>query len=122
MEDSILETIKKLLGAENMTEFDDNIKIFINSAINILTENGVGDPKGFKITGSTETWSDLITNDNPTLFELCKEFIYLRVKMVFDPPSIGSLNSAMKEQIQEDLWRIREQAEPADYFEVNDDE
>ena len=119
MEDSILDTIKKLLGAENMTEFDDNIKIFINSAINVLTENGIGDPKGFRITGSTETWADLITNDNPILFELCKEFIYLRVKMVFDPPSIGSLNSAMKEQIQEDLWRIREQAEPADYFNTN---
>lgn len=118
MEDSILETIKKLLGAENIDEFDENIILFINGSINVLTENGVGDPKGFRITGDAEIWSDFITNDNPMLFELCKEFIYFRVKLAFDPPSIGSLVAALKEQIQEDLWRIREQAEPADYFET----
>lgn len=120
MNDSILDTIKKLLGLENVDSFDDNLIIFINSALNVLTENGIGPVTGYRITSKTNTWSEFITNDNPQLFELCKEFVYLRVRMAFDPPSIGSLNSALKEQIQEDLWRIREQAEPADYFEVNE--
>ena len=120
MEDSILETIKKLLGAENMTEFDDNIKIFINSAINILTENGVGDPKGFRITGSTETWDQFITNQNIELFELCKEFVYIKVKIVFDTSGMSSyVLKTLEELAKEDLWRIREQAEPADYFNTN---
>lgn len=121
MEESIIETIKKLLGAENISEFDDNIRIFINGAINTLTENGVGDPKGFRITDADETWEDFITNDNPFLFELCKEYIYLRTKLLFDPASMSSYaTEAIKEQLQEDLWRIREQADPADIFEVND--
>lgn len=123
MEDSILETIKKLLGAENLDEFDSNIVIFINGAINTLTENGVGDPKGFRITGSDETWDQLITNNNPTLYELCKEYIFLRTKLLFDAGSMSSYaTNAVKDQIQEDLWRIREQADPADIFEVNEDE
>lgn len=123
MEDSILETIKKLLGAENMSEFDDNIRIFINGAINTLTENGVGDPKGFRITDANEPWSDFITNDNPILFELCKEYIYLRTKLLFDPASMSSYaQTAVKDQLAEDLWRIREQADPADIFEVVDED
>lgn len=123
MEESILETIKKLLGAENISEFDDNIRIFINGAINTLTENGVGNPKGFRITDADESWEDFITNDNPFLFELCKEYIYLRTKLLFDPASMSSYaQTAVKEQIEEDLWRIREQADPADIFEVNEED
>lgn len=120
MNDSILDTIKKLLGLENVDSFDDNLIIFINSALNVLTENGIGPVTGYRIASKTNTWSEFITNDNSQLFELCKEFVYLRVRMAFDPPSIGSLNTALKDQITEDLWRIREQAEPADYFEVNE--
>ena len=123
MNDSILETIKKLLGCENIDEFDENLRIFINGALNTLTENGVGNVKGFRITDADESWNDFITNDNPELFELCKEYIYLRTKLIFDPASTSSYaHTAMKEQMQEDLWRIREQADPADIFEVNKEE
>lgn len=123
MNESILETIKKLLGAENLSEFDADIRIFINGALNTLTQNGVGDPKGFRITEEDETWEDFITNDNIQLFELCKEYVYLRTRLLFDPGSLSSFaKDAMKEQADEDLWRIREQADPADIFEVNCDE
>lgn len=119
MDDSILETIKKLLGAENIDEFDSNIVIFINGALNTLTENGIGDPKGFRINGSEETWDQFITNDNSNLYELCKEYIFLRTKLLFDPGSMSSYaTNAVKEQLQEDLWRMREQADPADIFET----
>lgn len=123
MNESILETIKKLLGAENLSEFDADIRIFINGALNTLTQNGVGDPKGFRITEEDETWKDFITNDNIQLFELCKEYVYLRTRLLFDPGSLSSFaKDAMKEQADEDLWRIREQADPADIFEVNEDD
>ena len=123
MEDSILESIKKLLGAENLEEFDENIVIFINGALNTLTQNGIGNPKGFRITGSDEKWDDFITNANEELYELCKEFVYLRTKLLFDPSSMSSYaTNAVKDQIQEDLWRIREQADPADIFETEDEE
>lgn len=117
MNNSILDTIKKSLGAENLTEFDDNLIMFINGALNILTQNGVGPVTGFRITG-TETWSDFLQTEHEELYELCKEFIYLDVKMVFDPP-IGSVMDYYKQRREEVLWRIREQADPADIFEVN---
>ena len=123
MEDSILESIKKLLGAENLEEFDENLVIFINGALNTLTQNGVGSAKGFRINGSDEKWSDFITNPNIELYELCKEFVYLRVKVIFDPASMSSYAlKACQDQANEDLWRIREQADPADIFETEDEE
>ena len=114
MSELILDTIKKSLGAENLTEFDDNLIMFINGALNILTQNGVGPVTGFRITGS-ETWSDFLQIEHEELYELCKEFIYLDVKMVFDPP-IGSVMDYYKQRKEEVLWRIREQADPADIF------
>lgn len=117
MSESILDTTKKSLGAENLTEFDDNLKMFINGALNILTQNGVGPVTGFRITGN-ETWSEFLQTDHEELYELCKEFIYLDVKMVFDPP-IGSVMDYYKARREEVLWRIREQADPADIFEVD---
>ena len=118
MEDSILDSIKKLLGAENMTEFDDNIIMFINGSLNTLTQCGIGPKTGFRITGDSETWDQFITNDRIELYEHCKEFIYMDVKMIFDPP-IGSVMDYYKLRREEVLWRIKEQAEPADFFEVN---
>ncbi len=59
----------------------------------------------------------------PDLFEIVKEYIYLRTKILFDPGSMSSFASeAIKNQMEEDLWRIREQADPADYFEVEKEE
>lgn len=112
---TILESIKKLLGAESIDSFDENLIMFINGALNVLTQNGIGDKKGFSIKTGEETWEDFITNDHIELYELCKEFVYLKVRLVFDPPT-GSVLDYYQKQIQEDLWRIREQAEPADIF------
>ncbi len=121
MENSILETIKQLLGLENVDAFDSNLIIFINGALNVLTENGIGNPKGFRISGDTETWGQFITNQNIELFELCKEFVYLKVKIVFDTSGMSSyVLKALEEQAKEDLWRICQQADPADFFETED--
>ena len=76
MNDSILDTIKKLLGLENVDSFDDNLIIFINGALNVLTENGIGPVTGYRITSKTNTWSEFITNDNLQLFELCMDELY----------------------------------------------
>ena len=122
MEESILETIKKLLGANEIEDFDVDICIFINGALNTLTQNGVGSATGFRITGSDETWDQFIPQDHPELYELCKEYVYLRTKLLFDPASMSSYaTKAIQDQLTEDLWRIREQVDPADIFEVKND-
>lgn len=110
MEDSILVTIKKLLGLDcNYTAFDTDIVVFINTAMMTLQQLGVGPVEGFTVTGAGETWADFLPSD--TMLEGVKSYIFLCVKMVFDPPSSSFVMDAMKQQKEELEWRLREQAE-----------
>ena len=105
MEDSILVSIKKLLGiAEEYTVFDPDIIIHINSCISILDQ--LGYPVGINsITGNEETWTDLIGTD-VTKFNHIKEYIYLKTKMLFDPPQNSSLITSTEKLISECEYRI----------------
>lgn len=103
--DSILTSIKKLLGIdEESTYFDQDIIIHINSAFTILTQLGVGPEEGFSITDKYTTWDDFVSDD-PRLDSI-KTYIYLKVKLIFDPPSQSSVLEAYKEQINEFEWRL----------------
>ena len=98
MEDSILTSIKLMLGiGEDYTQFDSELVMFINAAINKLLQIGVGPDEGFQITGVDEKWSDLL-EDYQNL-ELTKEYIYLDVRTIFDM-------SAFKEHQEEAAWRL----------------
>ena len=110
MEESILITIKKMLGlAADYTAFDTDIIVFVNSAMMTLQQMAVGDKAGFRITGYDETWSDFIPSD--IFLESVKEYIYLCTKMGFDPPANSFVMEAMKQQKAEYEWRLREQCE-----------
>lgn len=110
MEDSILVTIKKLLGLDcNYTAFDTDIVVFINTAMMTLQQLGVGPVEGFTVTGAGETWADFLPSD--MMLEGTKTYIYLTVKMVFDPPTSSFVMDAMKQQKEELEWRLRDQAE-----------
>ena len=105
MVDSILTSIKKLLGPEEIYEhFDADIIMHINSAFSTLTQLGVGPEEGFVITDKTAIWTDFI-QDNKRL-EFVKTYIYLKVKLVFDPPLSSSVLDAMNRQINELEWRL----------------
>lgn len=125
---SILDTIKKMLGIDTTyTAFDEDIIVFINSAMMTLQQLGVGKEEGFVITGLSETWNDFLPSEK--MLEGVKSYIYLSVKMVFDPPANSYVMDAMKTQKEELEWRLREQAEfyPGDgttkgYWESLDDE
>lgn len=104
METSILTSIKKLLGlAENDTSFDTDIIIHINSVFNILKQLGVGPNGGFYIEGEDETWEDFL--DDESFLEMIKSYIYLKVRMQFDPPNSGVYAEAINKQIAEYEWR-----------------
>lgn len=126
MEDSILITVKKMLGLDsNYTAFDTDIVVFINAAMMTLQQIGVGPLNGFTVTGATETWEDFLPSD--MMLEGVKTYIYLSVKMTFDPPATSFVMDAMKQQKEELEWRLREQVEfyPGDgslkgYFEQPD--
>ena len=111
LNESILNSIKKLLGLnDGITVFDTDIAFHINTVFANLAQMGVG-PKdesgkniGFRITGATETWSSF-TNDD-ILMENVKTYVYIKVKMVFDPPQSNALIDAYNSQARELEWRL----------------
>lgn len=104
--DSILTSIKKMLGVdESYTSFDTDIVININSVFGILNQLGVGPAIGFSISDASAEWVDF-TQDNIKL-EMIKTYIYLKVKLIFDPPTTGSVMEATRQLISELEWRIR---------------
>lgn len=112
MNDSILQTIKQLLGPSADYEyFDTEIIIHINSVLMILTQLGIGPAGGFLITGGAETWGDFL--GGRTNLEAVKSYVYLKVKKVFDPTLSTSVKAAMDELISEYEWRLNVSAESA---------
>lgn len=106
MEESILTSIKKLLGiTEDYEYFDEDIKIHINSVFATLHQLGVG-PKeqAFKITGKLETW-DMFMQEEKNI-DSVKTYIYLKVRLLFDPPTNSSAAEAFKAQADEYEWRL----------------
>lgn len=104
--DSILLSVKKLLGiASNYKQFDTDVIIHINSVFLTLNQLGIGPDDGFSIAGESEEWSDYIP-DNQLLLNAVKSYIYLKVKMLFDPSLTSSINDLMKEEIKELEWRM----------------
>lgn len=111
MNESIFESIKALLGPDASDDvFDQDILIHINSAISVLTQLGIGPARGFMVTGPDETWEDFIGND-PTL-SMVKSYIYMKVKIAFDPPINSSVLSAYQEACKEMEWRMNVNADP----------
>lgn len=122
MDESILMTIKKMLGLEaDYTPFDTDVIVLINSVLMTLTQADVGPKKGFRITGMSESWGDFLTNE--VMLEAAKQFVYMKVKMIFDPPSSSIVMDALKTQSDEILWRLIAQAESVETFDfiVDDD-
>ena len=103
--ESILTSIKKLLGIEEeYTQFDNDIIMHINSVFLNLTQLGVGPAEGFLIEDDTATWEDFIGNSNQ--LQAVKSYMYLKVKLLFDPPLSSSVIESMNRMIAELEWRL----------------
>lgn len=110
MNESILTSIKKLLGVpEDYEHFDTDITMHINSVFMILNQLGVGPSDGFSITDKTASWSDFIS-DNKKL-EAVKSYVYMKVRLLFDPPMSSSVMECMNRMISEMEWRLNSEAE-----------
>lgn len=104
---TILEDVKKMIGpSEIYDHFETDLIIHINSVFNILQQMGVGPEKGFSIVAGDETWDDYIDGlEDENLFQMVKSYMYLKVRMQFDPPT-GSVLTYFQEQIKEYEWRL----------------
>ena len=109
--ESILTSIKKLLGIpEDVTQFDMDITIHINSVFMILTQLGVGPSEGFSITDADNTWDEFLGTDLSN-FEAVKTFIYLKVRLLFDPPASATVTESINRLASEYEWRLNVAAE-----------
>ena len=108
--ESILTSIKKLLGiTEEYDQFDPDIIMHINSVFMILTQLGVGPAEGFSIEDDTAVWTDFIQDVKK--LESVKTYIYLKVKLAFDPPLSSVVIESMNRLINELEWRLNVAAE-----------
>jgi hypothetical protein len=109
MNDSILTTIKGLLGiGEDVTGYDKDLIVLINAALATLHQLGVGTVTIFSITGDSQTWGDFLGESGD--FEMVKTAIYLRTRLVFDPPQVGYVLDALKAMLKEYEFRLTVQA------------
>ena len=61
--DSILTSVKKLLGiAEECTDFDADIIMYINMALFALVQMGVGPGEGYAISGKENEWTEFVAD------------------------------------------------------------
>ena len=103
--DSILNSIKKLLGpTEDYTHFDPDITLHINSAFAILHQLGIGPKEGFTISDASTTWNQYLQDEK--MLEYVKTYIYLKVRLAFDPPATSAGMESIKEMIKEYEWRL----------------
>jgi hypothetical protein len=107
VEQSILNSTKKILGiAADYTVFDLDIITHINTAFSTLTQLGVGPAEGFMIESADDLWTDFDPVDDDRQYNAVKSYIYLRVRLLFDPPTTSYLITALEKQVQELEWRM----------------
>lgn len=103
--DSILNTVKKLLGiVPEYTIFDPDLVVAINTSLAVLTQLGIGPESGFFITDETATWSDFMGEDPRS--NMAKTYVHLKSKSIFDPPTSSAVSEATNRLLGEMEWRL----------------
>jgi hypothetical protein len=102
---SILDSIKKVLNlpADN-PDFDQDILLHINSVFSTLAQLGIGPTAGFSIEDNTTTWDAFLGTDNR--LNSVKSYMYLKIRLMFDPPVNPHTFAAVEKNAQEFEWRL----------------
>jgi hypothetical protein len=105
MADSILNSTKKVLGlAPDYTVFDQDVIMHLNSTFSILDQLGVGPTGGYSIEDDEPTWDAY--SAPPNQLQMVRTYVFLKVRMLFDPPTTSYMITAMEQQIKEHEWRL----------------
>lgn len=114
MEQKILASVKKVLGLDSTdTSFDLDILTHINSSFSTLHDLGLGPDDGFMIEDDTPVWADYGETDQ--VINRVKTYVYLKTRVVFDPPTTSYAITAAKEQIEELEWRLNREREESSW-------
>lgn len=111
MSDSILETVAEVVlgNTGELDAFTTDLLVYINAALMALGELGVV-TEDFRVTGTTEKWSDIVTAESK--YGALREYIILKTKLAFDPPTSSAALDSMEKIIKHDEWRLTIQADP----------
>lgn len=119
MSESILASTKKALGlGEDYTAFDADIIMHINSVFTILNDLGIGPEDGFMIEDAEDTWDMYLGSDVNQ--NLIRTYMFLRVRLLFDPPATSFHIAAIEKELQEFEWRISVRRESTAWVNPND--
>lgn len=103
---SILTSVKKLLGIDESYEhFDADVIMHINSVLMILCQMGIGPAGGFVIADKSATWQDFLGSDSGNL-ESAKSYVYMKVRLMFDPPTSNAAVESINKMLSELEWRL----------------
>jgi len=133
MEQSILKSTKKILGVGPDDEsFDLDIITHINAEFSILSDLGVGPDEGFVIEDDTVQWATYFPDEeDPVKLKIwmskVKACVWMRTRLLFDPPTSSYHLDALKAQLLEQEWRLSANREAVEYVdpaprETDDDE
>lgn len=102
---SILTTIKTYLNLPpEIKDFDKMLISYINDTLSYVTGDlGIGPEEGFRITGYDETWEQFVGEGN---YLDVRSLISMRIRLIFDPPQVAAVISAIERQIDEYEWRV----------------
>lgn len=110
--DSILNTVKKMLGIDfSYHVFDMDIIVGINSTFSTLYQLGITIEEDFAVMDERPKWSDIIKDEYRSRLAFIQQYVYLKVKVIFDPPTSSFVLDAYNKQISELEWRINIEAE-----------
>lgn len=109
-DESILTSTKKILGIDAAnTSFDQDIILHVNSVFSTLNQLGLGPADGFMIEDASKLWSDYLESN--LKLNAVKTYVYLRVRLLFDPPTTSYLIDALQNEVKELEWRLNVERE-----------
>lgn len=110
----ILKSVKLALGGSLVSysdnAFDSNLLMHINSVFVILNQLGVGPKEIFEADENSE-WDEFLV-ENSSKLRMVQSYMYLRIRLIFDPPSSSFVLDAIKEQIKEYEFRMNVNVDP----------
>ena len=102
--ESIFLSVKKALNITPEDDaFDTDILIHLNSVLSKLNQLGVGPEIPLQINDDSTTWDELYSDPK---YSFIRSYIYLSVRLLFDPPSTTTMYEAFQRKIEELEWRL----------------
>lgn len=102
---SILNDVKTTLdfASEEDTGFDSRLIMELDGIVGELSQLALLNPEF--VMNKDANWESLLHVNDPNLLRLTKQFIYINIRLKFDPPA-GSVLTSLEKSLQSTAHRI----------------